>query len=38
MLAIAVKLAGFQGVVIVISPLKSLQKDQVSMDLTRFQE
>ena len=29
MLAIAAELAGFEGVVIVICPLKSLQKDQV---------
>jgi ATP-dependent helicase YprA (DUF1998 family) len=30
MLAIATELAGFSGIVIVICPLKSLQKDQVS--------
>ena len=31
MLAIATELAGFNGLVIVICPLKSLQKDQVSL-------
>ncbi|KAF8810423.1 hypothetical protein BYT27DRAFT_7030991, partial [Phlegmacium glaucopus] len=30
MLAIATELAGFSGIMIVICPLKSLQKDQVS--------
>jgi len=29
MLAIAAELAGFEGIVVVICPLKSLQKDQV---------
>jgi superfamily II DNA helicase RecQ len=31
MLAIATELAGFKGLVIVICPLKSLQKDQVGL-------
>ena len=30
MLAIAAEVVGFEGIVIVICPLKSLQKDQVS--------
>ena len=29
MLAVAAELAGFEGIVVVICPLKSLQKDQV---------